>query len=73
MPAGFFLKLQDTRQDKSWGQVRVFCNVWVSTTSFFSKVHVFHVCFLSLSDTLLDVHGNLEGESVVGAFPAEFD
>ena len=73
MPAGFFFEAAGHKAGQVLGQVRVFCNVWVSTTSFFSKVHVFHVCFLSLPDTLLDVHGNLEDESVVGAFPVGLD
>ena len=48
------------------GQIRVFDNVWAPNNYIIFK-GPFPLCFFSLSDTLLDLSGKLEGESVVGA------
>ena len=45
---------------------RVFGNVWAPNDYMIFK-GPFPLCFFSLSDTLIDVCGTLEGESVVGA------
>ena len=47
--------------------MRVFGNVWVLNDSIIFKGSCLLYGFFSLSDTLLDVRGRLEGESVVGA------
>lgn len=50
------------------GQVRVFCNVWVINDAliFQGSCLISFIWGFSLSDNLLDVCGNLEGESIVG-------
>ena len=48
------------------GRMRVFGNVW-ATNDYIIFKGPFPLYFLSLSDTLLDVRGKLEGEGVVGA------
>jgi hypothetical protein len=47
------------------GRKRVFGNVWAPNDYIIFK-GPFPLCFFSLSDTLLDLSGKLEGESVVG-------
>jgi hypothetical protein len=62
MQAGCFLKLLGKRVLLATSGVR--------TIALYSKVHTFmpfYVFFFTLSDTLLDVCGRLESESVVGA------
>ena len=49
-------------------ETRAFGNVWVPKDAIiFKGSSLFKKCFFSLSDTLSDVHGKLEGESIVGA------
>ena len=48
------------------GRMRVFGNVWAPNDYIIFKGPL-PLCFFSLSDTLLDLRGTLEGEGVVGA------
>ena len=48
------------------GKMRVFGNVWAPNDCIIFKGS-FPLCFFSLSDTLSDLRGKLEGEGVVGA------
>jgi hypothetical protein len=48
------------------GRQRAFSNVWVLSDTIIFKGLCLLCFFFSLSDTLLDVRGKLEGESIVG-------